>query len=845
MTHWVKRALLGTSALTASLIGSAAAFAQVETITVTAQRREQTLQETPVAVSAVTDDQLERSQIRDVRDLQLLVPSLRVGQFASSTNVEISIRGLGTSSFNPGLEPSVGVFVDGVYLARQGAAINDFLSLERVEVLRGPQSTLFGRNTPAGVVSFITRAPEYDFGYDAEATVGNYNARVLRGTVTAPIIDDTLAFRLDGNWNQRDGFVDNIDGRDLNNRNRYSLRGQLLFEPNSNLSLRFIADTAHTDEDCCAAPFLTYAAASLGAIPGLGGTLLPADPFARQTAIDGLVNTELNTGGASFHVDWDLGFATLSSITAYRSYDENQDIDADFTDLDLAGRRVLDQDYRTVTQEFRLTSNGDGPVGWQAGFYYYDQELGFTNNTPYGSQLRPFADLLTGGGITAVEGITMAPAGAFLAGGQGLIEEDYDLNTQSWSLFGQVDWHVTDRLTLTGGLRYSAEEKDIDADILIIDPFSSVNLFTVGGQVIFAQAFGLLTGGLPPTPANIAANPAEAAQAQAAAAAGAGDPGVNPLLGLLPLQFNPPASDFTDSREEDNVSGTFIISYDVSDDLNVYGSYSRGYKAGGFNVSANASLTGVFEFQPEISESYELGVKATVFGGTTRINTALFYQTLEDFQANIFTGTGFGLQNAGEVELSGLEVEFVSQPSDRFLFTGGFTYMFQSEYASFLRNACYDNQPIVPGVVADPSQIAPGTCGLILNNVTGLPETLQNSSGETLSGAAEFVGSLTGTYFHPIGTSLEGFLRGEVFYTSSRNLGGDLDPRREQDGFTLFNASVGIGSVEDTWQLQFWGRNIFEEDYQQGNFTSVGQPGSLNAYPSDPRTYGVTLRVRN
>ena len=846
MNRFTKAGVLGATALAAGLV-TTAAQAQVDVITVTAQKREQTLQEVPVAVAVITGDTVEMAQVRDARDLQFLVPSLEVGQAASSTNQTFSIRSLGTDTFNPGLEASVGVFVDGVFLARQGAAINDFLSLERIEVLRGPQSTLFGRNTPAGVISFISKAPEFEFGGQAEVTVGNYDARIVRGTVTGPLVEDRLAFRLDGNRNTRGGFVENLtDGRELNDRDRWSLRGQLLWEASENTQVRFIADYSKIDEQCCAAPFFFYAPASLGAIPALGGTLLPPNPWNYQIAIDNPVFTQNRNTGASVQVDHQFEGFTFTSITAYRDYKENQNIDADFTNLDLAGDRLIDQRYDTFTQEIRLTSDGGGDFDWLLGGFYYDNTLRHNNQTPYGSQLRPFADALTGGAITTVEGIVGAPAGLFLAQGQGLREEDYVYNTRSWSVFGQVDWHLSDRLTLTGGLRYTRETKDIVADIDIVDPWSAVDLIGLGEQVIFAQAFQTQTG-LAPTPANIGAFaagfPAQFAALQAFAAAGSTDPAVNPFLALTPLQFNPPAPGFTADRSEDNISGNLIASYQLSDNTNIYASYSRGFKAGGFNVSANAALTGVFEFEPEISTAFELGAKALIFDGTTQVNMALFRQNLEDFQANIFTGSGFGLQNAGEVQLTGFEFEFFSRPFERLFLSGGFTYMFESKFKSFDSNACYPAQTVVAGIFASPADVPAGQCGRSINVVTGLPVTTQNSTGQDRQ-TPDLTASLSAMYTQPITDTLEAFIRADYSYTGARTLAGNFNPQRAVGSTELVNASVGFGATDGAWQLQLWVRNLLEEQYQQGNFESVGQPGSINVYPGDPRTYGLTLRAR-
>lgn len=810
-----------STAMAASLFTAGLAAAQVDTITVTAQRREATLQETPIAVSAVPEEQITLGQIRDVRDLQQLVPSLRVSQFSRSGVTEFAIRGLGTSADNVGLEPSVAVFVDNVYRSRQGASINDFLSLERVEVLRGPQSTLFGKNSPAGVVHFITQAPEYDFAAAGEVTVGNYDSRIVRGTVTGPIAGGNAAVRFDFNRNTRDGFLDNVTtGETINNRDRWSMRGQLQSDLGDNVSVRLIGDIGNVDERCCAAPFSFHLPQNAGALAFLGGTVLPPNPFDRRVAFDGQVRTQIDTRGLSGQVDVDFDGFQLTSITALRYFRDSNNIDADFTDLNLSPVRGLDTEYTTFTQEFRATSTGNNRVDWLAGVYFFDQNMTHMDNTRYGTDLRPFADLVTGGGITALETALGVPGGTFLGAGQGRTE-NYDLTTESWSVFGQVDFHVTDRFTITGGLRHTEEDKTVDADLLVQDPFSALNFVQIGFQQIFATVFFQLTG-LPPTPANIAANPGAAAQAQAAATAGSTNPAVNPLLGLTALQFSPPAPDYASARSEDNLSGNIILSYDVSDNLNVYASYSTGYKAGGFNVSSTAAIANALQFDPEISTNIEVGFKAQLLDNTMRLDVAAFSQNLEDFQSNNFNGTAFVLDNAGEVVVRGIEVESMWRPNESFLWTGGVTYLLDAEYETYTNAPCDDLNQSAQCLIA-------GT---------------QDLSGRQLAGAAKTTATTTATWFFPVAENTTAFLRGEVFYTSGRNLGGDLDPRKVQEGFALFNASFGFGAEDESWGLQFWGRNLTDEDYLVGEFSSVGQPGSLNGYPGDPRTYGVTLRLR-
>ncbi len=759
-----------------SVLAAAVAFptvgsAALDEIIVTAQKREETLLNVPVAVTAVRAESLEASQIRQIRDLPLLAPSLSVAQAASSAQTVFSIRGLGTSGFNGGLEPSVGVFVDGVYRSRQSSSIGDFLAVDRIEILRGPQSTLFGKNTPAGVISVITKKPQYEFGYEGEATIANYESRILRGTVTGPIVEDKVAFRLSGNYNMRDGFIDNLfDGSDVNNRDRYSLRGQLQLDPSDNLSIRIIADYESIEENCCAAPFFFNFPANVAALTPLGANLLPAMPFARQVNFDGRLFTDQTSGGGSAEITWDQDWGRVTSITAYRTFDNSNDIDADFIDLDLSGRNFNSGEYDTFTQEIRLESVSDSMVDWMVGAYYYNMDLETHFNSPYGADLRPFADLVTGGAVGLLEFLTGNAPGTFLAAGQGTIDEVFNQKTESYSIFGQVDVHLTEQLTVTGGLRWTNEEKEVDAVFNINDPFSALDLNT-----LFGGAFG----------------------------------------GLSVLQFFPPAAPFSRTRDEDNFSGNAIISYQLTPSVNTYASYSRGYKSGGFNLSSSAAASG-FSFEPEIADAYEIGVKARLFDDQVQLNLALFDQTLEDFQANVFNGTSFLLNNAGELNIQGVELESMAQPTENLLLTLGVTYL-DAEISSFVGGPC-------------PVFTPAATCDL---------------SGADLPGAPDWTVSSTATYTVPLGAGKDGFIRGEVYYRGERFLGGDLDPNTLQTASTLVNASMGVVESESgRWEITVWGKNLTEEEFAQGIFDSVAQAGSFSGYPNDPLTFGITVRLR-
>jgi outer membrane receptor protein involved in Fe transport len=838
-----RKLAMGSSALAFAVIAAAPVYSQVDTITVTAQRRETTLQDTPVAVTAVQGDVLEQSQLRDVRDLQTLVPSLRVNTDASSSNTSFSIRSIGSSTFNWGIEPSVGVFVDGVYRSRNGASINDFLGVQRVEVLRGPQSTLYGKNTSAGVISFITESPSMDgVEQELEVTLGEFNQRTIRAATSGPL-GSNAAGRLDLNYNARDGFVTNVtDGRNVNERDRWGWRGQLLWEPSDRLSLRLIADQGFIDENCCAAPFTQISPANAGAFTLLGVTQLPVNPYSGQVAIDGSVRSVVNTGGLSAELTYELEGATFTSLTSYRGYDEEQDIDPDWTDGALNQRRFLDQDYQTTTQEFRLTSTGARTVDYMFGAYFFHQNLNTTNITRQGPLLRPFADAFSGGAVAQVEALCNGlvpgvPLGAipgcvpgqYFAVNSGQTST-FDQNNDTFAFFGQLDWHVNDRFTLTGGLRYSNDEKDARSDIQIDDPFAALDFVQIGFNAFILPAAFTGATGLPFTPANVAFvqqnNPQAFAAIVAGATAASTDPNLNPLLGLGALQFFPPAPNFSDSRSDSAWTGNIIAAYDVNDNVNIYASYSRGFKGGGYALDSAAARVGSFTFDPETVTAWEAGLKIQT--AELILNTAIFRQNIEDFQTNVFTGSSFVPDNAGEIQVGGIEIEGLFQPTERLTLTGGVTWLWEAKYVSFANGPC---------PVSDTSN-----CTFRASATSPALVPVQDLSGRD-TGTAELTGNFTALYVHPITDNMEMFFRGEVYFISDRFLTTDLDPLITQEGYNLLNGSIGLASQDGSWEVQIWGRNLADEEYLQGGFNST-LPGNINGYPGDPRTWGVTLRAR-
>ena len=534
-------------------------------IVVTATKRERTLQDTPVAVSVATRDQLERAQIRDLKDLQTIVPSLHVTQLQSSANTNFIIRGFGNGANNAGIEPSVGVFIDGVYRSRTSSQMNDFPDIQRIEVLRGPQSTLFGKNASAGVISIVTREPQFNLSGEAEATYGNYNAWVLKGYVTGPL-SDTVAASIAGGYSSRDGYNKDLGtGHDTNERNRWFGRAQLLFEPSSDLKVRLIGDYDGLNEICCGVVNLKPSPAT-SVIRLLGGNVPDYQhPFAAVVYDNHDSTNDISNWGLSGQIDYNVGPLTLTSITAYR---ENKAItaqDPDFSSADLIYPIAADVRLHTFTQEFRANAQIGEFANALLGAFYIHENVNQTGALNWGTQARPYANALiqslSGGAIDlptlegtlgTLEGNPAKYAGTFFRAGDGN-DEHFTLGSDAISIFGQLDFKIAPKLTLTVGGNYTHDSKTFTANIASTDTFSKVDLVADGGTAIYQQALSQQIGaalslGRPATASEIGAFAAGNAAAFGAISAGSMAyananktiPAVNPFLALQPLQFLPP-----------------------------------------------------------------------------------------------------------------------------------------------------------------------------------------------------------------------------------------------------------------------------------------------------------------
>ncbi len=485
-------------------------------IIVTATRRAERLSDVPIAVSAVSQQALQNSGATDIRALAQLAPSLLVSSTGSEANASARVRGIGTVGDNPGLESSVAVFIDGVYRSRTGSGLNDIGEVDRIEVLRGPQGTLFGRNASAGLINVITKAPAFEFGGYGEASYGNYNNIRVAGAVTGPITD-TVAFRVDGVYGKRDGFYyDTVNKTDYNNRDRIFVRGQLLFQPSSDLSIRLIGDYTYRNEKCCGAVYVDlrektdptpgvpgdYAVSASNRIVDIMTSMGAVFPSANDLYNRRIANTvgraysnKTKDYGGSAQIDWNFGGASLTSITAYREYKAGGASDIDYGSLDIGYRPDDGNNYRqfhTFSQELRLNGSALGDkLDWLIGGYYSREDLQVVDNLKFGTQYGMFAacrvvsgvspaavlrnpnapGCLSATGIATLNGALGAAAPLVIGNlnrlstlnDLGTIRDVYNQRSENFAAFTHNIFKVTDRLSITLGARYTHEKKDFNA----------------------------------------------------------------------------------------------------------------------------------------------------------------------------------------------------------------------------------------------------------------------------------------------------------------------------------------------------------------------------------------------
>lgn len=827
-----------------------------EPIIVTATLRAMDVQDIPLAVTAVAPEALERQGINDIKNLASISPSFNIQSSQTETQgTSIKIRGVGTTGNNTGLESSVGVFIDGVYQSRPGVALGDLVDLERLEILRGPQGTLFGRNTSAGALNVSTKRPSLSEveGF-ANASYGNYNFMNLQAGVSVPITTDVAGLRVSGTWRKRDGYLKTPSGVESNNRDRYMLRGQLYVEPNADVSIRLLADYAKTDEQCCEAVIVRETElAPFSAFHGL------ASDGVDQSGMSALKNLSINGGpylngskqwGTSAELKWDLGAAKLTSVTAYRKFDSSSTTVGGFTSNNTytvgngaptsrPGILPAGDHIKTFTQELRLqgTALNDG-LDWLIGGFYSSEKIRADQTMTLNADFQR-----TGGAFNFANAAGVNPLFALTAFGNAGVPVNADGNyaenrflqdAKSWSVFTHNVINFTDKLSLTLGARYVNETKDASFNQL-------AGTTGAGASACQASVNGVLAGTVPaPLRAGLIGLNcfpfATSVNLTAPTALGGGL-----ASRLLPL---PRA--WSDTFKDDEITYTAQIGYKANEDLLFYAGYSHGFKSGGFNLdpqsatlqNSGAILAGLAtgtvvapvyaepDFKSEKVNQIEVGVKATLFG-SIKANLALFDMKMSDFQVLEFTGVQFLTFNVNSARSTGAELELFGKLSDNISANVSATYA----------NSRY------------PSDCADGVAAAALAST-------QRLCGSTLTNAPKFAGVVGVTYEGQINDAGWGLLvNGNVNYSDRRRTSTiPLDtnnlpiPLDYQDAYFKMNARIGLTTPDERYTFELWGTNLNNEITRgvTANTPLRGGAGTRSriGFVEEPRMYGLTVRAK-
>lgn len=618
--------------------------------TVTARRREEDPQDVPIPINVLYGDQLDEAGLHRLQDIQQRVPGLVVSGH-DARYAGFGLRGFGATAYNDGLEGSVGTYVDGVYQARQGMAFTELMDIERIEVLRGPQGTLFGKNTTAGALNIITRQPTFQPEANLEATYGERGLREYRGTFSGPLQDDVLAGRLNVFDGASEGAVENLqDGSRLGDSDSQGLRGQLLWTPNSDFSARLIADYAEQNDAGNVLLVNHYSEQTRKRAKFLGYPLAEPDPYQRENRIDAPGRPRTLQNGVSLELNWDLDEAMrFTSITAYRDWDYRASRDGDSTALSVA-QSETDLGHRQFSQEWRLSGSAGSSVDYVAGLYYLRQQLDRQIDAEFGPDAAPW---FVGDQLEALQkifGVSLTDPrqvpSVLLDGARQ--RYDGEQKGDSRAIFGQLSWRPIDLLEFTGGLRYSQERKDgwVSRDVSNLAPLTGLPpVFQAGGQLLRDIALGS-------------------------------------------------AYYREDSIKEDNVSGLLSASYRFTDAMMGYVSWSRGYKAGGINFDVIGPFTAP-TFEPERATSLEVGMKTRFWDQRALLNLAVYQTDVDDYQALTYSPPTSlfapplrdNLINVGKVRLRGIELDSAWQLTPRLTGRLGVAWS-DARYRSFPNAPC-------------------------------------------------------------------------------------------------------------------------------------------------------------
>lgn len=763
-------------------------------ITVTARRRQETSQDVPLAISVVGGEHIDNTGSFNVGRLQQLTPTL---QFYSSNprNTAVNIRGIGVpfGLTNDGIEQGVGIYVEDVYYSRVASATFDFLDVAQIEVLRGPQGTLYGKNTTAGAINITTRQPTFEFEGRAEVSVGNLGFKQAKASISGPL-SDQVAARLAFSVTNRRGTIDNVTtGTFINEQDNLGLRAQVLWEPSSKFDITLAGDFSRQNPECCGTVFVGTGAtqralsrqyAALAAAQNY--QVVSTNPFERLTDIDASLNAGNELGGVALKANWDVGPGKLTSVTAWRYWDWLPENDRDFTGLPITTQSKNPSQQEQWTQELRYAGTV-GRLDFVLGAFGYHQKVRTQGQQVQGPAASRW--LLTGAlanDPTVLDGLTA--------------NNDIRLDNTSAALFGQVSWRITDALTIQPGLRINYDSKD--------GLYDSVVTNGAGQAVTFAST----------------------------------DPRIVAQRGVLSPQR------FEVAYEDWNLSYDLTASYELASDVLAYATYAKSFKSGGVNLNgvpndaAGNPILAAGTVRPEAVDHFEAGIKAQAWDRRATINVAAFRTDISDYQALVTNGQlgvlrGY-LANAEKVRTQGVEVDLSVRPSPRFnaYVNGAYT---DGRYLRFVDAPCPPELSGGTTVGAGQSPSAPGTPG-------GLSPANCDISGQRLPGVSKWAFSFGAEANVParlLGLDGQAYLGYDGSYRSNFSSNPTPSAYTWVDGYSLHNFRLGYRS-DDGFGLFAWARNAFDTDYFEQLQVPSGNTGLIVGNPGDPRTYGLTLQAQ-
>ncbi|BBE32576.1 TonB-dependent receptor [Sphingosinicella microcystinivorans] len=812
----IARLLFTAAAVTPWLIHSAPAFAEEaadayeaadpgDAIVVTARRRAENLQDIPVAVAVVGGEALDAQGTYNISKLTQLQPTL---QFFSTNprNTFINIRGIGApfGLTNDGFEQGVGVYIDQVYYNRIASATLDFVDVEQIEVLRGPQGTLYGKNTTAGAINITTRAPSFEFEGKAEVSLGNYNFKQAKASISGPLTEN-LAARLSLSSTDRRGTIYNVATDTwINAQDNIGIRGALLWEPSDDLSITFAGDFNLQNPICCGQPYarvgttqraLNRQYAALTAL--FPGYQVPStNPFDRLTDLDADLAARNELGGLSLRAEWDLGAGTLTSVTAWRYWHWGPKNDRDFTGLPVYTKVNNPTVQNQYTQELRYAHEAE-KLDFVLGAFAFYQEI----RTSGIQETGPAASAWL---LNPTNALSRNPAVL-----NGIVaENDIRLDNLSLAAFGKVNWHVTDALTISPGIRINYDKKE--------GLYNSVVIGTASDD----------------TRQLITNDPAHPYYT---------DPWTAAQRGTQASQFFEP--NFSDW----NRSYDLNIAYKVTDDILAYATYARSFKTGGINLNGvpnrpdGTPALEVAQIKPETVDHFEIGLKTQFWDRAATLNVTGFWTEIKDFQASVISNVSGSnvlrgyLANADQVRVRGIEADFSVRPSERLnaYISGAFT---DHEFRKFVDAPC-------PPELAGGTTAAPGQTPSASGTPGGISPANCDVSGQWLPGVSKWAFSWGAEYNVPatiLGREGEAYLGYDASYRSKFSSNASRSIYTDISGYSLHNFRAGFRT--ERFDIFGWVRNAFDQNYFESLAVTPGNTGLISAQLGDPKTWGGTIK---